>query len=241
MTRVEHFVKRPEVRGYEIQGFDIEIEINEHVFPPSPHGSFFADNITVNAEESVIDIGTGSGILAIVAAKLGGKVSATDTDSHAIELTAKNAAKNDVNIDIRKGEFFANFEQKFDVVIANLPQEIIPDNYREAIGKTLAATLDGGSEGNQSVLKFLDIVKNHIHERSRIYLIVYSATFFNKTLQKIRQNFHSRLVATGKGLTKEFVGDNIELYEDLNQQGLIKIVNEDGKWKAYEYIYELKP
>ena len=241
MARVEHFVKETEVRKYSIQGFDIELEINEHIFPPSPHGSFFADNITVNRGEKVIDIGSGSGILSIVATKLGGKVSATDTDEHAVELTAKNAAKNDVGIDVRTGEFFANFEDKFDVVIANLPQEIIPDNYRAAIGKSLAATLDGGPEGNQCILEFLDIVKNHIHEESRIYLIVYSATFFKKTLQKIRKNFHSRLVATGKGQTKEFVEDNSELYKNLNQQGLIEIVNEGGKWKAYEYIYELIP
>ena len=240
MTRVEHFVKEPEIRKYRIRRFDIEIEINEHVFPPSPHGSFFAENINVNEGESVIDIGSGSGILAIIAAKMGGKVVATDTDKHAVELTAKNAEKNGVNIDARQCEYFGDFNRKFDVVIANLPQEIIPDDYREAIGDALAATLDGGPEGNQSVLEFLDCLKEHIHEKTRIYLIVYSATFFHKTLQKIRRNFQTRLIATGNGPTKEFVEDNLPLYEDLNQKGLIEIFQEEGTWKAHEYIYELR-
>lgn len=240
MIRVEHFVKESEIRKYRIQGFDVDIEVNEHIFPPSPHGSFFAENINVNEGESVIDIGSGSGILAIIAAKMGGEVVATDTDKHAVELTSKNAEKNGVSIDARQGEYFGDFNRKFDVIIANLPQEIIPDNYREAIGDALAATLDGGPEGNQSVLEFLDLLKEHIHEKTRIYLIVYSATFFHKTLQKIRQNFQSRLIATGNGSTKEFVEDNLQLYADLNQQGLIEIFQEGDKWKAHEFIYELR-
>jgi len=70
MVRILHFVQKPEVRENNIQNVKFELEVNEHIFPPSPHGSFFAENMKINAGESVIDIGTGSGFLGILAAKL---------------------------------------------------------------------------------------------------------------------------------------------------------------------------
>ena len=99
MTRILHFVQKSEIRKYNIQNVKFELEINEHIFPPSSHGSFFAANMKINAGESVIDVGTGSGFLAIIAAKLGGKVSATDNDPDAVDLAMQNAAKNKVSID----------------------------------------------------------------------------------------------------------------------------------------------
>jgi release factor glutamine methyltransferase len=102
MVRILHFVQKPEVRKYDIQNIKFELEINEHIFPPSPHGSFFAKNLKINAGESVIDIGTGSGFLGILAARLGGKVSATDNDIDALNLAKKNAARNKVNIDFQQ-------------------------------------------------------------------------------------------------------------------------------------------
>ena len=137
MTRVLHFVQKPEVRKYDIQNVKFELEVNEHIFPPSPHGSFFVENMKINAGESVIDVGTGSGFLAILATKLGGKVSATDNYKDAIELAKKNAEKNNVSIDFQQGNYFANFNKKFDVIVANLPQEKVHKDYQKAIGLSL--------------------------------------------------------------------------------------------------------
>jgi ribosomal protein L11 methyltransferase len=77
---------------------------------------------------AVLDIGTGSGILAIAAVKLGAKeIVAIDTDPVAIACARKNAAANQVRVwidfqlsspkELRRG---------FDLVVANLlPQEIL--------------------------------------------------------------------------------------------------------------------
>ncbi len=176
MARVLFFVKKPEMREYHIQGTRLEIEVNEHIFPPSPHGLFLAENMKIKKGETVIDVGTGSGILAILAAKLGGKVSATDTDIDAIETAKRNAARNDVIINFQRGEYFANFNRKFDVIIANLPQEIVHENYKKAIGRQLTESFDGEPDGNMHVLEFLDIAKKYMHERSRIYVIVYTVS-----------------------------------------------------------------
>jgi ribosomal protein L11 methyltransferase len=71
---------------------------------------------------SVLDVGTGSGILSIVAAKLGAKeVWGIDIDGVAVENARENVKKNHVSgaVKIRKGSM-GDLRKKFDVVVANI-------------------------------------------------------------------------------------------------------------------------
>jgi ribosomal protein L11 methyltransferase len=71
---------------------------------------------------SVLDVGTGSGILAIVAAKLGTQeVLAIDTDPVAVEVAAENVEKNGVQgvVRVRRGEV-GRIRKRFDIVVANI-------------------------------------------------------------------------------------------------------------------------
>lgn len=239
MTRILHFVKKPEIRKYDIQNIKFELKMDKHVFPPSPHGSFFASNIKIKRGQTVIDVGTGSGFLAILAAKMGGKVSGTDNDIDAVKLAKINAAQNKVAVDFKHGPYFANFKKKFDIILVNLPQVIVHKNYRKAIGKQLTNTLHGGPNGNAQVLEFLDMAKNFMHKKTKLYMIVYTVTNFKETIQKIVSDYDAKLIAFESGPTKEYVDDNIEFYKKLNHTGKISIFKKNGKWWGYEYMFEL--
>ena len=105
----------------------------------------------------VLDVGTGTGVLAIVAAKLGAKkVVGLDTDEWSIENARENVIKNDVAdiVNILPGEISAVKSSVFDMVLANLNRNtllnIAPDiNQAIAKGKPLIVsgilTLDEGS------------------------------------------------------------------------------------------------
>jgi len=89
--------------------------------------------------KSALDVGTGSGILAIAAAKRGASpVVAVDTDDLAVDAARENAVRNGVAIPVGKGSA-AEVPGRFDVVVANIvspvPQRIAPH---------LAARLAGG-------------------------------------------------------------------------------------------------
>ncbi len=77
---------------------------------------------------TILDVGTGSGILAIAAQKLGArKILAIDIDPIAIDCARKNAAANQVKgvIDFRAGSL-GGLRRRFDIVVANLlPQELL--------------------------------------------------------------------------------------------------------------------
>ena len=81
----------------------------------------------VTANTTVFDVGCGSGILAIAAAKLGAeKAIGVDLDPVAVESSIENVKYNDLNnIEILYGNLVEVIEGKADVVVANILAEII--------------------------------------------------------------------------------------------------------------------
>jgi ribosomal protein L11 methyltransferase len=83
---------------------------------------------TVQPGMSVLDVGTGSGILAIVAAKLGAaRLLGVDTDSVAVRSAAENVAQNGVTAvtTIRQGALADVTERGWDVVVVNILATVI--------------------------------------------------------------------------------------------------------------------
>lgn len=71
---------------------------------------------------SVLDVGCGSGVLAIAAAKLGhAPVLALDIDPHALEATRANAAVNDVLVTVADGL------SRADLALANIALDVVED------------------------------------------------------------------------------------------------------------------
>ena len=93
------------------------------------------------ANKSVFDFGTGTGILAILAQKLGaGPVLAVDNDDWCIENASENIIVNNTqSIEIQKVDN-AKLNKKFNIIIANINKNIILDN----LEFLAAATLPGG-------------------------------------------------------------------------------------------------
>ncbi len=91
------------------------------------------------AGKSVLDVGTGSGILAIAAAKRGASpVVAVDTDMLAVDAARENAVRNGVAIPVGEGSA-ADVPGRFEVVIANIVSPVL-----QRIAPHLAARLSGG-------------------------------------------------------------------------------------------------
>ena len=105
----------------------------------------------VSQGDSLLDIGTGSGVLSVVAAKLGAKlVIATDIDPLAIRAAKENARLNGVTIApnqliVEQGSIPAGQDGRFSVVVANILAEILIGLFEAAYDNVpLAATLAPG-------------------------------------------------------------------------------------------------
>ena len=82
----------------------------------------------VKPGQEIFDIGTGSGVLSIAAAKLGAtKILAVDYDELAVRIAEENVAANHTEdvITTRQGDLFKGIEGEADIVIANIIADII--------------------------------------------------------------------------------------------------------------------
>lgn len=144
----EHFVVRPGWIECPLEAGDREIVIDPGLaFGTGTHettGMCMAlVEKYVRPGMTVIDIGTGSGILAIAAAHMGAsRVLATDLDPVAARVAAENARDNGFGeaIETRCGDLLQVVDEAGDVVIAN----IIADAILQLVGPVRACIADGG-------------------------------------------------------------------------------------------------
>ncbi|MFZ7130725.1 MAG: 50S ribosomal protein L11 methyltransferase [Eubacteriales bacterium] len=128
-----HFVIKPTWESYYKNIEDIVIEID----PGMAFGSGLHETTQlcignleqyVKTGDTVIDIGCGSGILALAAGKLQcKKVVGVDLDSMAVKVARENIEKNNLQsiIEVREGDLLDVIHEKADVIIANIFAEVI--------------------------------------------------------------------------------------------------------------------
>lgn len=131
----ERFVVKPTWRDYEPVEDELIIEIDPgRAFGTGTHPTtslcikLMEENIKEG--DSVIDVGTGSGILMVAAEKLGaGKIVGTDIDATAVEVAIENLELNKVDLDKAKayaGDLVTVVkDEKFDVVVANILADVL--------------------------------------------------------------------------------------------------------------------
>src|SRR5215471_9258213 len=102
----------------------------DHVLDVNPT-SVTLTSLTVRRHaRTALDVGTGSGVLALLAAQHADRVIATDTNERALNMAAFNARLNGVdNIEWRLGSLFEPVEGcRFDLIVCNPPYVISPDS-----------------------------------------------------------------------------------------------------------------
>jgi release factor glutamine methyltransferase len=105
---------------------DIRLEIPPEVFHP---GFFTSTGLLLQyicklplQDKTVLELGAGSGLIAMYAAKKGARAMASDINPVAIDYLEKNSAQNGINIEIVFSDLFDNiYRQAFDLIIINPP------------------------------------------------------------------------------------------------------------------------
>jgi SAM-dependent methyltransferase len=100
----------------------------DHVYGPTPPTRALASLTVRRPVSRALDLGTGSGIQAILAAAHAERVVGTDVNPRALRFARFNAAANGVsNLDLREGDLFEPVEgERFDLVVCNPPYLVAP-------------------------------------------------------------------------------------------------------------------
>lgn len=224
---------------FNIQNKKIKIQRNSLVFHPSPHGTKgLGENIKISKGKSVLDIGTGTGILAILAAKMGGKVWAVDILDDAVECARQNALLNETDILIWKSDLFQKVpKRKYDVIIANVPQELLSPKIIKNSKPEIVIGMHGLGDGSKILLKTLRQAKKFMKPSSRLYVVVYTMSGWRSSLKYISVNYNAKLLDFYSGEVKGFVYQDLKWYKSRSEIG---IYPRGEKYWADLFVFELK-
>ena len=164
---------------------DFIINTDDNVYVPAEDSYLLADNLEIKKGQSVLEIGTGSGIVAMYASRLTDDITVTDINFDACELARKNFAENGIeNIEILWGNLFEVVEnRKFDVILFNTPY--LPTEDDEVLDNTINYAFDGGLNGRKVIDLFLNEVGNHLNDGGIVQLIQSSFSDNDETLNML--------------------------------------------------------
>lgn len=213
-----------------VRSFNIKLKIPSKVFKPNTDSLLFAKKIRIHPGEMVLEMGTGSGLIGIVAAKLGaGEITAVDINPHALACAKANAIVNRVIDKFRfiKSDLFSNIpRKKFDVVIFNPPfaTSFLFAHKHPRKDKWYLAARAGGKTGNEIFFRFLDEVKGYCTKKTRIYTIITGAQQKEAAAKKIGKDFKIKTVGSDTLITiKETLVRNANAHRELIQKFKIPI------------------
>lgn len=139
------------------------------VYQPREDSFLMIKALDIRKGEKILEIGTGSGIIAIHCAKAKANVTATDISTNAVTSAKFNAAMNKVKVKVLKSDLFSNVSGKFDKIIFNPPY--LPSDKKD---KFYDISYSGGKTGVEVTNKFLRKAKKYLNKGGEIYFILSS-------------------------------------------------------------------
>lgn len=171
------------------------------MYEPHEDSFLLQELVKKHARGNVLDMGTGSGIQAITAAKLSRvkKVIAVDVDAGALAFARKKNAHKKIKY-LRSDLFSKLGKKKFDTIIFNAP-------YLPQENKTPHIDLEGGKEGNEVIARFLANARKHLAPKGTILLVCSSTT------PRMQELFENNLFSARELAKEHAFFEDIIVYE----------------------------
>jgi release factor glutamine methyltransferase len=184
--------------------------VAERVQPPKAGSLFFCRHLDVRPGEHVLEIGSGLGLGAVVAARAGaGRVVATDVVPDAVEAIRANALLNGVTVDARHGDCYAPVAgERFDLICTNPPQ--MPTPVGAAREDPAAAADNGGVDGWAVLDRVIAGAAEHLRPGGRLVFTLFAFLGRQAALAKLEQH----------GFTPSVVASEIQPFPRIGYERL---------------------
>ena len=127
----------------------------------------YSEKLFANKNVKVLDLGTGSGSIAISMAKnINSDVTAVDISQEALDVAKNNAILNNVEINFINSDMLDKVEGKFDVIISNPPYISKDENIMEIVDKYEPhLALYAEDDGLYFYKNILDNIKDYLNDK----------------------------------------------------------------------------
>ncbi|NJF26153.1 HemK2/MTQ2 family protein methyltransferase [Thermococcus sp. Bubb.Bath] len=160
----------------------LQIKLHPQVYEPAEDTFLLAANLAVREGDVALDIGTGTGIIALLMARKTRSVIGVDVNPIAVELSKENAMLNGIrNVEFRQSDLFENVSGKFGVITFNAPY--LPGEPEESIDLALL----GGETGREVLDRFIEEVPNYLKQSGVVQIVQSSITGIEETLKRLRE------------------------------------------------------
>ena len=168
--------------------FGLELKVPGDVYLPREDSFLLAEVLEdeIQAGERVLDLGTGSGLLSLVAARRAEKVVGVDINKGAVNAARENSTRNGFeNTCFFKSDLFEEISGEFDLVVFNPPY--LPageENKKELQGSEQWL---GGEEGTEVIKEFSKSVSDYLSKGGRILMAISSHTGLGETTEILNE------------------------------------------------------
>jgi len=189
--------------------YGLSINLHPQVYEPAEDSFLLAENLAVKEGDVALDMGTGTGLIALLMSKKARFVLGVDINPIAIELARKNAELNSIqNVEFRLSDLFENVSGKFDVITFNAPY--LPGEPEEPIDLALV----GGETGREALDRFIGEVSDYLRPGGIVQIVQSSITGVEETLKRLGE----------AGLTAKVAAKRHVFFED------IVLINAQARW-----------
>lgn len=161
----EHHYPVAYITGYK-EFYGLKFKVTHDVLIPRPETEKLVDLAKkyVPKNTHVLDVGTGSGCVAIALAKARPdlQISASDNSKKALQVASQNAAHLGVSVKFIKSDLFKHINAKYSAIVTNLPY--VPDSAKTSPETAFEPfdALFGGKDGLDIYREFFTRVTNHL-------------------------------------------------------------------------------
>ena len=155
--------------------------VPDAVQPPKAGSLFFCRHLVVRPGERMLEIGAGLGLAAVLAAKAGADVVATDILPEAVGVIRTNAILNGVVLDARLGDCYAPVVgERFDAVCTNAPQMPTPPNRARwdaaAVPDSVSNNnwINSGTDGWEMLDRVIAGARRHLRPGGRLIITIFA-------------------------------------------------------------------
>lgn len=175
-----------------VEFYGLKFEVSKKVLSPRMETEILVEQVANeigNKKLDVLDIGTGSGAIAVTLAKItNAKVAAVDISKPALAVAQINAEKNGVKVDFLHSDLFSKLKKsrKFDIIVSNPPYIRSLDVGQldeEVKNYDPRLSLDGGEDGLDIYRKICEQAPNHLRDGGQIFFEIGKGQF--KDVSKI--------------------------------------------------------